>query len=67
MGLFFQRGLYAAPKRMPARRRRPERFLRACVDNGSEPGFYEPFLEDVVIANDQLLNSIVLPGEVGMG
>lgn len=44
-----------------------ERFLRARIDKGSVPGFYEPFLENVVIANDQLFTVIVLLGEVGMG
>jgi uncharacterized membrane protein YphA (DoxX/SURF4 family) len=43
-----------------------ERFLRARIDNGSVPGFYEPFLVDVVIANDQLFTVIVIIGELGM-
>jgi thiosulfate dehydrogenase (quinone) large subunit len=44
-----------------------ERFLQARIDNGSVPGFYEPFLTDVVIANAGLFTPIVLLGEVGMG
>jgi uncharacterized membrane protein YphA (DoxX/SURF4 family) len=44
-----------------------ERFLQARIDNGSVPGFYEPFLTDVVIANADLFTPIVLLGEVGMG
>lgn len=43
------------------------RFLQARIDNGSVPGFYEPFLTDVVIANDGLFTPIVILGEVGMG
>ena len=43
------------------------RFLQARIDNGSVPGFYQPFLEDVVIANDGLFTVIVLAGELGMG
>jgi uncharacterized membrane protein YphA (DoxX/SURF4 family) len=43
-----------------------ERFLRARIDNGSVPGFYEPFLEDVVIANDQFFTVVVILGELGM-
>ena len=42
-------------------------FLQARIDNGSVPGFYEPFLTDVVIANDQLFTVLVLLGELGMG
>ena len=44
-----------------------ERFLRARIDNGSVPGFYERFLEDVVIAHDQVFTVLVILGEVGMG
>jgi len=42
-------------------------FLQARIDNGSVPGFYEPFLNDVVIAHDQLFTVLVLVGEIGMG
>jgi uncharacterized membrane protein YphA (DoxX/SURF4 family) len=44
-----------------------ERFLQARIDNGSVPAFYESFLTDVVIANDQLFTVVVIVGEVGMG
>jgi uncharacterized membrane protein YphA (DoxX/SURF4 family) len=44
-----------------------QNFLQARIDNGSVPGFYEPFLTNVVIANDQLFTVLVLLGELGMG
>lgn len=44
-----------------------QNFLQARIDNGTVPGFYEPFLTDVVIANDQLFTVLVILGEVGMG
>jgi uncharacterized membrane protein YphA (DoxX/SURF4 family) len=43
------------------------RFLQTRTDNGSVPGFYQPFIEDVVIAHDQLFTVVVIAGEVGMG
>src|SRR3954463_7665676 len=67
MGLFFLNEAFSQLRRGWLGGDGLERFLRARIDNGSVPGFYQPFLEDVVIANDQLFTVIVLLGEVGMG
>jgi uncharacterized membrane protein YphA (DoxX/SURF4 family) len=67
MGLFFLNEAFTQLRKGWLGGEGLQDFLQARIDNGSVPGFYEPFLTNVVIANDQLFTVIVLLGEMGMG
>ena len=67
MGLFFLNEAFTQLRKGWVSGEGLMNFLRDRIDNGSVPSFYQPFIEDVVISNDQLFTVLVLLGEVGVG